>query len=343
MSMHILQEFLCTDTMIPCLFSRTRVCTVLKCVLCRNVYCVEMHVYYVKLILSVVWNEMYCTCRDWRACVPQLQWWWHISRHHWAGAQNFFIFCSRHSLSIHQTCLLGRLGNPVIRYVHLQSIACVQACKKLIRTKYKPLTAPAVANNCLQSTSQDVNDYVLLRPLRFCTERQPPLKCFMVLSAVQIILPCLFAWCISLMSRLYLLDIIMLLYNNYKSCLFSALYIVSQQLHKCWSYDKTDHASIEWPNVQVYGSQELESSRGGHTPVPYFVEQGLLLGSDTGDILLCKDVSTKSWKRVCTVPGHITTITQTNRSPSSVTHWCSFFKRRKSCIIHFHSKSIQSI
>jgi len=70
----------------------------------------------------------------------------------------------------------------------------------------------------------------------------------------------------------------------------------------------------------VYGDEGLQDCRGGHTPVPYFVKEGALLGSDTGDIIICKDVSQGGWKKLCKVPGHITTLTQGNRSPSSVTH-----------------------
>jgi len=64
----------------------------------------------------------------------------------------------------------------------------------------------------------------------------------------------------------------------------------------------------------------LQNCRGGHTPVPYFVKEGALLGSDTGDIIICIDVSQGGWKKLCKVPGHITTLTEGNRSPSSVTH-----------------------
>ena len=77
-----------------------------------------------------------------------------------------------------------------------------------------------------------------------------------------------------------------------------------------------------WQDIteQVYGSEGLQGCRGGHTPVPYFVDQGALLGGATGDILVCKDVSQGGWRKLCKVPGHITTITESNRSPSSVTH-----------------------
>ena len=70
----------------------------------------------------------------------------------------------------------------------------------------------------------------------------------------------------------------------------------------------------------VYGAEGLGASRGAHTPVPYFVEEGALLGSDTGDVLLCKDVTHGGWQKVCKLTGHITTITEVNRSPSSVIH-----------------------
>lgn len=71
---------------------------------------------------------------------------------------------------------------------------------------------------------------------------------------------------------------------------------------------------------EVYGTEELKACKGGHTPVPYFVKEGALLGGDTGDILLSEDVKQGRWRNVCQVSGHITTITETNRSPSSVTH-----------------------
>lgn len=70
----------------------------------------------------------------------------------------------------------------------------------------------------------------------------------------------------------------------------------------------------------VYGKGGLQACRGSHTPVPYFVKEGALLGSDTGDIIICKDVSQGRWKKLCRVPGHITTLTEGNRSSSSVTH-----------------------
>ena len=85
-------------------------------------------------------------------------------------------------------------------------------------------------------------------------------------------------------------------------------------------HSKDGGKSFQDITEEAYGSEELQGARGGHTPVPYFVEQGLLLGSDTGDILLSRDVSAKSWEKVAKVPGHITTLTQTDRSPSSVTH-----------------------
>lgn len=70
----------------------------------------------------------------------------------------------------------------------------------------------------------------------------------------------------------------------------------------------------------VYSKVDLQDCRGSHTPVPYFVKEGALLGSDTGDIIICQDVSQGGWKKLCKVPGHITTLTEANRSPSSVTH-----------------------
>lgn len=71
---------------------------------------------------------------------------------------------------------------------------------------------------------------------------------------------------------------------------------------------------------KVYGAEELKACKGGHTPVPYFVKEGALLGSDTGDILICKDARLAAWQRACQLPGHITTITAIDRSPSSVIH-----------------------
>lgn len=71
---------------------------------------------------------------------------------------------------------------------------------------------------------------------------------------------------------------------------------------------------------EVYGKEGLQGCKGGHTPVPYFMQEGALLGSDTGDIIACKDVSHGGWRKLCEVPGHITTITVKDRSPSSVTH-----------------------
>lgn len=71
---------------------------------------------------------------------------------------------------------------------------------------------------------------------------------------------------------------------------------------------------------EVYGGDELKACKGAHTPVPYFVKEGALLGSDTGDILICEDVKQGGWRKACLVSGHITTITEINRSPSSVTH-----------------------
>ncbi|KAL3153493.1 hypothetical protein ABBQ38_011824 [Trebouxia sp. C0009 RCD-2024] len=70
----------------------------------------------------------------------------------------------------------------------------------------------------------------------------------------------------------------------------------------------------------VYGAEELKACKGGHTPVPYFIKEGALLGSDTGDILICKDVGKAGWQKACQLPGHITTITAIDRSPSSVIH-----------------------
>jgi hypothetical protein len=70
----------------------------------------------------------------------------------------------------------------------------------------------------------------------------------------------------------------------------------------------------------VYGNEGLQDCRGSHTPVPYFVREGALLGSDTGDIIVCKDASHGGWKKLCKVPGHITTLTESNRNSSSVTH-----------------------
>ena len=71
---------------------------------------------------------------------------------------------------------------------------------------------------------------------------------------------------------------------------------------------------------EVYSKELLQDCKGEHTPVPYFVQEGALLGSDTGDIVTCKDVNQGGWEKLCKVPGHITTITVQDRSPSSVTH-----------------------
>ena len=79
-------------------------------------------------------------------------------------------------------------------------------------------------------------------------------------------------------------------------------------------------ASFQDITEEVYGDKGLPDCKGGHTPVPYFVKEGALLGSDTGDIIICKDISHGGWRKLCWVPGHITTLTESNRSPSSVTH-----------------------
>ena len=71
---------------------------------------------------------------------------------------------------------------------------------------------------------------------------------------------------------------------------------------------------------QVYGGEAVKACKGGHTPVPYFVKEGALMGSDTGDILICEAVKQGGWRKACKLSGHITTITEINRSPSSVTH-----------------------
>lgn len=71
---------------------------------------------------------------------------------------------------------------------------------------------------------------------------------------------------------------------------------------------------------EVYSKENLQECKGEHTPVPYFMQEGAVLGSDTGNIITCKDVSLGDWRKLCRVAGHITTITAKDRSPSSVTH-----------------------
>ena len=60
---------------------------------------------------------------------------------------------------------------------------------------------------------------------------------------------------------------------------------------------------------------------GGHTPVPYFIDEGALLAFDNGQIAINEgDRSEPEWKVLCQVPGAVLSLCVDFRTPSSVIH-----------------------
>ena len=61
-------------------------------------------------------------------------------------------------------------------------------------------------------------------------------------------------------------------------------------------------------------------SIGGHLPVPYFIQEGAVLGIDTGDILLSADAISKPWRKLTSLSGAIISIAEEGRGNSAVMH-----------------------
>ena len=60
---------------------------------------------------------------------------------------------------------------------------------------------------------------------------------------------------------------------------------------------------------------------GGHTPVPYFIDEGALLAFDNGQIAINGgDRSNSEWNLLCQVPGAVLSLCVDYRPPSSVIH-----------------------
>lgn len=61
-------------------------------------------------------------------------------------------------------------------------------------------------------------------------------------------------------------------------------------------------------------------SIGGHLPVPYFIQEGAVLGVDTGDILISADAVSKPWRKLTRLSGAIISIAEEDRGNSAVMH-----------------------
>ena len=60
---------------------------------------------------------------------------------------------------------------------------------------------------------------------------------------------------------------------------------------------------------------------GGHAAVPYFTDQGLLLGFDSGIVEINKsDIRSPGWEQLVQLPGPILSLCVASRSPSAILH-----------------------
>ena len=61
-------------------------------------------------------------------------------------------------------------------------------------------------------------------------------------------------------------------------------------------------------------------SLGGHLPVPYFIQEGAVLGTDTGDILISADAISKHWRHLTSLSCAIISFAEEGRGNSAVMH-----------------------
>ena len=61
-------------------------------------------------------------------------------------------------------------------------------------------------------------------------------------------------------------------------------------------------------------------SLGGHLPVPYFTQEGAVLGVHTGDILISEDAISKPWRNLTRLSGAIISFAEEGRGNSAVMH-----------------------
>lgn len=59
---------------------------------------------------------------------------------------------------------------------------------------------------------------------------------------------------------------------------------------------------------------------GGHTPVPYFVDESALLAFDNGQVAIKGNEDGAVWRHFCRLPGAVLSLCVESRTPSSVIH-----------------------
>lgn len=64
---------------------------------------------------------------------------------------------------------------------------------------------------------------------------------------------------------------------------------------------------------------ELAKEKGEQTPVPYFVKEGVLIGTETGKVLFAEKATGK-WRILADVPSRVTCFAADGQSPSSTMH-----------------------
>ena len=85
----------------------------------------------------------------------------------------------------------------------------------------------------------------------------------------------------------------------------------------CHIYHSTDGGKT-FQNLSDNVRQQVDL--GAHTPVPYFAEQGAVLGTNSGKLFASPDPASGPWKPLWQVPGAVLTIAADGCSSSSVIH-----------------------
>ena len=85
----------------------------------------------------------------------------------------------------------------------------------------------------------------------------------------------------------------------------------------CHIYHSTDGGET-FQNLSDNIKQQVDV--GANTPVPFFAEQGAVLGTDNGKLFASPDPASGPWKQLCQVPGAVLTIAAEGGSSSSVIH-----------------------